>query len=234
MSSSGHALRARGTTRRAVPAGGAIVCFPSSCRECATRLSICYDSGFQALRGRARNKLFAQHLTGSTSENLRLARSSSPRRSRLVVRGSACKSAACGRTFPQPDQVRAFFLVRHLASLCVLSRRVEKVLATSGGSMSPSYVLGLVFALIIVVTVFMTMRNSGLKNATAWWYVIAFFTLICRFSPASYGGPHALHTGSLSRLRTSVSSSQASRSSSCPCASPLTCRVRMEETCLAG
>ena len=30
--------------------------------------------------------------------------------------------------------------------------------------MSPSYVLGLVFALIIVVTVFMTMRNSGLKE----------------------------------------------------------------------
>ena len=51
--------------------------------------------------------------------------------------------------------------------------------------MSPSYVLGLVFALIIVVTVFMTMRNSGLKERYGlWWYVIAFFTLILSVFPS--------------------------------------------------
>ena len=50
--------------------------------------------------------------------------------------------------------------------------------------MSPSYVLGLVFALIIVVTVFMTMRNSGLKERYGlWWYCIAFFTALLSIFP---------------------------------------------------
>ena len=61
--------------------------------------------------------------------------------------------------------------------------------------MSPSYVLGLVFALIIVVTVFMTMRNSGLKERYGlWWYVIAFFTLILSIFPSILRWT-ALHTG---------------------------------------
>ena len=61
--------------------------------------------------------------------------------------------------------------------------------------MSPSYVLGLVFALIIVVTVFMTMRNSGLKERYGlWWYVIAFFTLILSVFPSILRWT-ALHTG---------------------------------------
>ena len=50
--------------------------------------------------------------------------------------------------------------------------------------MSPSYLLGLVFAIIIVVTVFVEMRNSGLKERYGlWWYVIAFFTLILSVFP---------------------------------------------------
>lgn len=61
--------------------------------------------------------------------------------------------------------------------------------------MSPSYVLGLVFALIIVVTVFMTMRNSGLKERYGlWWYVIAFFTLVLSIFPSILRWT-ALHTG---------------------------------------
>lgn len=51
--------------------------------------------------------------------------------------------------------------------------------------MSPSYVLGLVFALVILVTVFVKMRNSGLKERYGlWWYVIAFFTLILSVFPS--------------------------------------------------
>ena len=51
--------------------------------------------------------------------------------------------------------------------------------------MSPSYVLGLVFALVILVTVFVKMRNSGLKERYGlWWYVIAFFTLILFVFPS--------------------------------------------------
>ena len=51
--------------------------------------------------------------------------------------------------------------------------------------MSPSYVLGLVFALAILVTVFVKMRNSGLKERYGlWWYVIAFFTLILSVFPS--------------------------------------------------
>lgn len=51
--------------------------------------------------------------------------------------------------------------------------------------MSPSYVLGLVFALVILVTVFVKMRNSGLKERYGlWWYFIAFFTLILSVFPS--------------------------------------------------
>lgn len=51
--------------------------------------------------------------------------------------------------------------------------------------MSPSYMLGLVFALVILVTVFVKMRNSGLKERYGlWWYVIAFFTLILSVFPS--------------------------------------------------
>ena len=47
--------------------------------------------------------------------------------------------------------------------------------------MSPTYVLGLVFAGIILVTVFVKMRNSGLKESYGlWWYWIAFFTALLR------------------------------------------------------
>ena len=45
--------------------------------------------------------------------------------------------------------------------------------------MSPTYVLGLVFAIIILVLVFVKMRNSGLKERYGlWWYIIAFFTAL--------------------------------------------------------
>ena len=44
--------------------------------------------------------------------------------------------------------------------------------------MSPTYVLGLVFAIIILVMVFVKMRNSGL-----WWYCIAFFTALLSIFP---------------------------------------------------
>ena len=61
--------------------------------------------------------------------------------------------------------------------------------------MSPSYVLGLVFALVILVTVFVKMRNSGLKERYGlWWYVIAFFTLILSIFPSILRWT-ALHTG---------------------------------------
>ena len=37
--------------------------------------------------------------------------------------------------------------------------------------MSPTYLLGLVFAIIILVMVFVKMRNSGLKERYGlWWY----------------------------------------------------------------
>ena len=50
--------------------------------------------------------------------------------------------------------------------------------------MSPTYVLGLVFAGIILVTVFVKMRNSGLKESYGlWWYWIAFFTALLSLFP---------------------------------------------------
>ena len=51
--------------------------------------------------------------------------------------------------------------------------------------MSPTYVLGVVFACIILVMVFVKMRNSGMKERYGlWWYWIAFCTalLSLRFS----------------------------------------------------
>ena len=41
--------------------------------------------------------------------------------------------------------------------------------------MSPTYVLGLVFAGIILVTVFVKMRNSGLKESYGLWWNLGFF-----------------------------------------------------------
>ena len=50
--------------------------------------------------------------------------------------------------------------------------------------MSPTYVLGLVFAIIILVMVFVKMRNSGLKERYGlWWYCIAFFTALLSIFP---------------------------------------------------
>ena len=50
--------------------------------------------------------------------------------------------------------------------------------------MSPTYVLGLVFAIIILVMVFVKMRNSGLKERYGlWWYCIALFTALLSIFP---------------------------------------------------
>ena len=50
--------------------------------------------------------------------------------------------------------------------------------------MSPTYLLGLVFAIIILVMVFVKMRNSGLKERYGlWWYCIAFFTALLSLFP---------------------------------------------------
>ena len=50
--------------------------------------------------------------------------------------------------------------------------------------MTPTYVLGLVFAIIILVMVFVKMRNSGLKERYGlWWYCIAFFTALLSIFP---------------------------------------------------
>ena len=50
--------------------------------------------------------------------------------------------------------------------------------------MSPTYLLGLVFAIIILVMVFVKMRNSGLKERYGlWWYCIAFFTALLSIFP---------------------------------------------------
>ena len=50
--------------------------------------------------------------------------------------------------------------------------------------MSPTYILGLVFAVIILVTVFLKMRNSGMKERySLWWCVIAFFTALFSLFP---------------------------------------------------
>ena len=50
--------------------------------------------------------------------------------------------------------------------------------------MSPTYVLGLVFAISILVMVFVKMRNSGLKERYGlWWYCIAFFTALLSIFP---------------------------------------------------
>ena len=50
--------------------------------------------------------------------------------------------------------------------------------------MSPTYILGLVFAVIILVTVFLKMRNSGMKERySLWWFVIAFFTALFSLFP---------------------------------------------------
>ena len=50
--------------------------------------------------------------------------------------------------------------------------------------MSPTYVLGLVFAIIILVMVFVKMRNSGMKERYGlWWYWIAFFTALLSLFP---------------------------------------------------
>ncbi|MGP1497942.1 DUF2304 domain-containing protein [Schaalia odontolytica] len=50
--------------------------------------------------------------------------------------------------------------------------------------MSPTYVLGLVFAIIILLLVFVKMRNSGLKERYGlWWYCIAFFTALLSIFP---------------------------------------------------
>ena len=50
--------------------------------------------------------------------------------------------------------------------------------------MSPTYVLGVVFACIILVMVFVKMRNSGMKERYGlWWYCIAFFTALLSLFP---------------------------------------------------
>ena len=50
--------------------------------------------------------------------------------------------------------------------------------------MTPTYLLGLVFANIILVMVFVKMRNSGLKERYGlWWYCIAFFTALLSIFP---------------------------------------------------
>ena len=50
--------------------------------------------------------------------------------------------------------------------------------------MSPTYILGLVFAVIILVTVFLKMRNSGMKERySLWWFVIAVFTALFSLFP---------------------------------------------------
>ena len=50
--------------------------------------------------------------------------------------------------------------------------------------MSPTYVLGVVFACIILVMVFVKMRNSGMKERYGlWWYWIAFFTALLSLFP---------------------------------------------------
>ena len=50
--------------------------------------------------------------------------------------------------------------------------------------MSPTYILGLVFAVIILVTVFLKMRNSGMKERYGlWWFVIAVFTALFSLFP---------------------------------------------------
>ena len=50
--------------------------------------------------------------------------------------------------------------------------------------MSPTYLLGLVFAIIILVMVFVKMRNSGLKERYGlWWCCIAFFTALLSLFP---------------------------------------------------
>ena len=50
--------------------------------------------------------------------------------------------------------------------------------------MSPTYVLGVVFACIILVMVFVKMRNSGMKERYGlWWYCIAFFTALLSIFP---------------------------------------------------
>ena len=60
--------------------------------------------------------------------------------------------------------------------------------------MSPTYILGLVFAVIILVTVFLKMRNSGMKERYGlWWFVIAFFTaLFSLFPPVLKWMAHSL------------------------------------------
>ena len=50
--------------------------------------------------------------------------------------------------------------------------------------MSPTYVLGVVFACIILVMVFVKMRNSGMKERYGlWWYWIAFCTALLSLFP---------------------------------------------------
>ena len=50
--------------------------------------------------------------------------------------------------------------------------------------MSPTYILGLVFAVIILVTVFLKMRNSGMKERySLWWFVIALLTALFSLFP---------------------------------------------------
>ena len=133
-------------------------------RVCHTRLSDT-TSGFKLYGPRALS-LFAHNYPaeylGDTIGALVIAA-----RSHLVVRevGVQMHPRAGGEPSHNPDQ-SALFLVRATMALAVsLSRPGEKVApAPEENAFSPTYVLGLVFAIIILVMVFVKMRNSGLKE----------------------------------------------------------------------
>ncbi len=92
--------------------------------------------------------------------------------------------------------------------------------------MSPTYVLGLVFAGIILVTVFVKMRNSGLKESYGlWWYWIAFFTALLSLFPPILKWT-AFHLGVVVPLNLGFFVAGVS-CCSCPCVSRWTCRERM-------
>ena len=50
--------------------------------------------------------------------------------------------------------------------------------------MSPTYILGIIFAMIVLVSIFLRMRNSGMKEAYAtWWIVISLGCVVFALIP---------------------------------------------------